>query len=229
MHLALTLCACLDETSSISFNEVDVVAFNAVAEIAACDAEGLPLLLAESESQQISQDAVAKALIIVFDNLDCQRLSQEAKLHALRAQYDHLAFSTDPGVDVINIDNLGTGNKIYKFPECVCHSWQGHPFFGKQHFSKQHLLSIRSSLRLTACGQPMGVYTATTTPWVSLCRPYPSREASAGLTPLLSLLDCPQSGLAGGEETVKARLFTDHDWHTVSFSVSLLFISDSCT
>jgi hypothetical protein len=49
-----------DETSRVSFNEVDVAAFDAVAEIAARDAEGLPTLLAESERQRISQDVAAK-------------------------------------------------------------------------------------------------------------------------------------------------------------------------
>jgi len=53
-----------DETSRISFNEVDVAIFDAVAEIAARDAEGLPMLLAESELQQISQDVAAKALLV---------------------------------------------------------------------------------------------------------------------------------------------------------------------
>jgi hypothetical protein len=123
----------LDETSRISFNEVEAVAFDAVAEIAARDAEGLPRLLTESERQRISQDAAAKALLVAFDDSERQRLSQDAELRALRAQYDHLALRADPGVGVINVDNLGTGSKICKFPECVRLSWPGHLFCGKQH------------------------------------------------------------------------------------------------
>ncbi len=53
-----------DETSRVSFNEVDVAVFDTVAEIAARDAEGLPTLLAESERQRISQDVTAKALLV---------------------------------------------------------------------------------------------------------------------------------------------------------------------
>ena len=51
-----------DETSRISFNKVDAITFDTVAEIAACDA----------------------------------------------AQYNHLAFCDDPGVGVINVNNLAT-------------------------------------------------------------------------------------------------------------------------
>jgi hypothetical protein len=109
----------LDETSRISFNKVQVVAFDAVAEIASRYTEGLPRLLAKSDHQQISQDAAVKALLVVFVDSESQRLSQDAELRALRAQYDHLALRPDPVVGVINVDNLGTGNKIFKSPECV--------------------------------------------------------------------------------------------------------------
>ena len=122
-----------DETSRISFNEVDVAAFDAVAEIAARDAEGLPTLLAESERQRISQDVAAKALLVAFDNSERQRLSQEAELRALRAQYDHLALRTDPGAGVINVDNLGAGGQICEFPHCMRRPWPGHPFCGRAH------------------------------------------------------------------------------------------------
>jgi hypothetical protein len=97
--------------SRISFNKVDAITFDTVAEIAACDAEGLPRLLAESDHQLTSQDAAAKALLATFEDSD-------AELHDLRAQYNHLTFCNDLDVGVINVNNLGTGNKICKFPDC---------------------------------------------------------------------------------------------------------------
>jgi hypothetical protein len=57
-----------DETSRISFNEVDVATFDTVAEIAARNAEGLQTMLAKLERQRISQDVAAKALLVAFDN-----------------------------------------------------------------------------------------------------------------------------------------------------------------
>jgi hypothetical protein len=122
-----------DETSCVLFNEVDVAAFDAVAEIAARDAEGLPTLLAESECQRISQDVAAKALLVAFDDSERQRLSQEAELRFLRAQYDHLALRADPGAGVINVDTLGSACLLCKFPHCVHRRWPGHPFCGKAH------------------------------------------------------------------------------------------------
>ena len=63
------------------------------------------------------------------------------------------------------------------------------------------LRSASSSSCLTAGGFTRGVHSVTTTMWESMRLHYPSRSASARLTPVLSSLDDPLSGLTGGEET----------------------------
>jgi hypothetical protein len=79
----------------------DATAFDAVAEIAARDAEAP------------RQDTAVKALCAAFDESERQRLSKDAELRALRSQYDHLALRADPGEGVINVDNIGFGHKIF--------------------------------------------------------------------------------------------------------------------
>ena len=88
-------------TRIVVFGGEDATAFDAVAEIAARDAEAP------------RQDTAVKALCAAFDESERQRLSKDAELRALRSQYDHLALRADPGEGVINVDNIGFGHKIF--------------------------------------------------------------------------------------------------------------------
>lgn len=237
-----------DETSRVSFNEVDVAAFDAVAEIAARDAEGLPTLLAESERQRISQDAAAKALLVAFDDSERQRLSQEAELRALRAQYDHLALRADLGAGVINVDTLGAAGLLCKFPHCVQRRWPGHPFCGKAH-AQAHADKLKRDVGLAGAADSFGPEPG-----------YGARLPAGKFPPLRKFFQPPDSGWAvagsayGDDDTVgvaapplpqpggfgradpsaviaglstewsgwrrgdpvKARLFSDHDWHALA-------------
>ncbi len=84
-----------------------------------------------------------------FDDSEPQRLSQQAELCALRAQYDHLALHADPDVVVINVDHLDDANQICKSRGL---GWRIHESVEDTKLStnKQHTLSSSLSVCVTA-------------------------------------------------------------------------------